>query len=148
MFATDRQHHRQTFITAWAKAQAGQPLEPVEAQIVEVVRRHPEYHSLLTEDAQVLERDFLPEQGQSNPFLHLALHIAINDQLTTDQPPGVRRQYADLLKSTGDPHEAEHLIMECLAEAIWTVQRHGTMFDPGAYLTCIKRAGKRWRRRP
>jgi hypothetical protein len=146
MFSSERQQHRQTFITAWAKARAEQPLEPVEAQIVAVVRQHPEYQGFLNDDEEVLQRDFSLDRGESNPFLHMALHIAILDQLATDQPLGVRRCYADLLRSTGDPHEAEHLIMECLAETIWEIQHNGTSFDPRAYLKCIKRANKRWRR--
>jgi hypothetical protein len=142
MFSNDRQSHRRTFIAAWEKAQAGQRLEPVEAQIVQVLRHHPEYHALMTDAEAVLDRDFLPEQGESNPFLHMGLHIAILDQLSIDQPAGIRQLYSNLVRATGDPHEAEHQIMECLAEALWTLQRNQAPFDDTAYLDCIRRAGR------
>ncbi|QVL48106.1 MAG: DUF1841 family protein [Thiocapsa sp.] len=140
MFANDRESHRRTFITAWEKAQAGQPLEPVEAQIVEVLRRHPEYHRLMTDSETTLERDYLPEHGKSNPFLHMGLHIAILEQLSVDQPAGIRGLYSRLMQTTGDPHETEHRIMECLAEALWTLQRSQAPFDAASYLECVERA--------
>jgi hypothetical protein len=141
MFSNDRQSHRRTFITAWKKAQAGQPLEPVEAQIIQILRQHPEYHALMSDAEGVLDQDFEPESGQSNPFLHMGLHIAVLDQLSIDQPAGIRTLYQRLSERTGDPHEAEHRIMECLAEALWTLQRNGTSFDARTYLDCIKGAG-------
>jgi hypothetical protein len=141
MFSNDRQSHRRMFITAWEKAQAGEPLEPVEAQIVQILRQHPEYHGLMSDTETALERDFPPEQGESNPFLHMGLHIAILDQLSVDQPAGIRGLYLQLARTLGDPHEAEHRIMECLAEALWTLQRTQAPFDDAGYLACIKRAG-------
>lgn len=141
MFSNDRQSHRRIFVAAWEKARTGQPLEPIEAQIVQILRQHPEYHALMSDAQTALEQDFLPEQGQSNPFLHLGLHIAVLDQLSIDQPAGIRRLYQDLLAKTGDPHETEHSIMECLGEALWTLQRNQAPFDEQTYLDCIKRAG-------
>jgi hypothetical protein len=141
MFSNDRQSHRRIFITAWEKARAGKPLEPVEAQIVQILRQHPEYQAFISDAEAALEQDFLPEQGESNPFLHMGLHIAILDQLSIDQPAGIRRLYQHLLEKTGDAHEAEHRIMDCLAEAIWTLQRNQAPFDERGYLDCINRAG-------
>lgn len=141
MFSNDRRSHRRTFIDAWAKAQARQPLEPVEAQIVQVLGEHPEYHALMLDAEDALDRDFLPEQGESNPFLHMALHLTILEQVGIDQPAGIRLLYRKLVKATGDAHEAEHRIMECLAEALWRLQRNQTPFDERAYLECVKRAG-------
>jgi hypothetical protein len=145
MFSNDRQSHRLTFIAAWAKAQAGKPLEPVEAQIVQILRQHPEYQGLIADGEAALDRDFLPEQGESNPFLHMGLHIVILDQLSIDQPVGIREIYRQLLEKTGDRHEAEHRIMDCLAQALWTLQRNQTTFDEKQYLDCIARvaAGNR-----
>lgn len=139
MFSNDRDSHRRIFITAWEKARAGHPLEPVEAQIAEIMRQHPEYHAFIEDTERALGRDFPPEQGETNPFLHMGLHLGVLDQLSIDQPPGIRRAYRELLEVTGDPHEAEHRIMDCLAEAIWTSQRHGTLFDATAYLDCVER---------
>jgi hypothetical protein len=143
MFANDRESHRRTFITAWEKARAGEPLEPVEAQIVQVLREHPEYHRLMTATETTLERDYLPEYGESNPFLHMGLHLAVLEQLSIDQPAGIRRLYGRIMLVTADPHETEHRIMECLAEALWTLQRKQAAFDAASYLKCVERAAGR-----
>lgn len=140
MFSADRSAYRRAFVAAWGKASTRQPLEPMEAQIVQVARMHPEYHPLLEGGEQALERDFQPEQGESNPFLHMALHIAILEQLSIDRPEGVRALYQRLVRAKGDAHAAEHVIMECLAEMLWTLQREQGIFDETAYFTCIERA--------
>ena len=141
MFSTDRQTHRHTFIAAWAKAQAGQPLAPVEAQIVQIARLHPEYQRYLEHPDQSLDRDFSPDAGEVNPFLHMGLHLAIQDQLSIDQPTGIRRLYQRLAATHGDAHTAEHRLMECLAAALWRAQREHRPFNTKAYLKCIKRTG-------
>lgn len=142
MFSQDRDQLRQTYLTAWQKARTGAPLGHVERQIVEVAEQHPEYHRLLEQGETVLGREWLPEGGESNPFLHMALHIALQEQITTDQPPGIRRLYQGMISHClGDVHEAEHRILECLAEEVWKVQRHGREFSPKTYLKCIKRRG-------
>jgi len=141
MFSGDRKTHRQTFIDAWTKSRSGQLLEPVEAQIVQILQMHPEYQKQLEDADAVLDRDWLPEQGETNPFLHLGLHIAILEQLSIDRPAGIRKLHQNLVATTGDVHEAEHRILECLAEALWRVQHDGKPFNDKAYLKCIKRAG-------
>ena len=141
MFQSDRQTHRRAFIDAWAKAAADRPLEPVEAQIVQIARMHPEYADYLTDADEILDQDFLPEAGQTNPFLHMGLHIVILEQLSIDQPAGIRRLHQNLVRATGDVHEADHRLMECLAEALWRLQHDRKPFNDKAYLKCIKRAG-------
>jgi hypothetical protein len=121
---------------------------PVEQQIVAVARQHPEYHGILDAGPDALDRDWLPEGGETNPFLHLALHISMLDQVLTDRPPGIRKLYERLIRDClGDVHEAEHRIMDCLAEEIWHTQRYGEQRDPKHYLKCIKRRGGGSRRR-
>lgn len=141
MFSQDRHSYRQAFMTAWVKSQSGEALEPLEAQIVEILRLHPEYQDLLEEPDATLDRDWLPEQGETNPFLHLGLHLAILEQLTIDRPAGIRKLHRNLATATGDVHEADHRVMACLSEALWRVQHDGKPFDEKAYLKCLKRAG-------
>ncbi len=142
MFTQDRSQLRSVYLEAWRKAREGLPLAPIEQQVVDVARRHPEYHALLEAGEAGLQRDYLPEQGETNPFLHLALHIAILEQLSTDRPAGMRKLYQQLvLSNAGDTHEAEHTIMECLAEAIWRLQRDDKPFDEKAYVKCIRKRG-------
>ncbi|QGU32401.1 DUF1841 family protein [Thermochromatium tepidum] len=137
MFSTDRQTHRRIFLEAWRKAKAQAPLGPIESQIVELMRRHPEYWPFLEDGTRALDQDFPPELGQTNPFLHLGLHLAILEQLSIDQPRGIRERYQRLLTHLGDPHQVEHAIMECLAESLWRVQHQRLPFDEAGYLDCI-----------
>lgn len=138
MFGEDRNQLRQMFFSAWHKHQAGSPVEPLEAQLVEIILRHPEYHALLADEEANLERDYSPELGETNPFLHMAMHLALQEQVSTDRPAGITQLYTDLVQGSPDPHEAEHGMMTCLAEMIWQVQRYGTPPDEAAYLDCIR----------
>jgi hypothetical protein len=142
MFSQDRNQLRQAYLSAWRKACDGEPLQPVEQQIAEVARLHPEYQPLLEQDEIALGREWRPEGGETNPFLHMGLHIALREQLSIDQPAGIRQCYQAMLAHChGDQHAAEHRIIECLAEALWKVQRDRQIFNPKAYLKCIKRRG-------
>jgi hypothetical protein len=128
---------RRFFFEAWRKYRGNQPLEPLEAQIVHVIAIHPEYHGIV-EDADNLERDYTPEEGETNPFMHMGMHLALRDQSMTDQPAGVRDLYLTLMQKFGGDHEAEHQMMECLGEMLWTAQRSGSEPDADAYLECLK----------
>jgi hypothetical protein len=138
LFSNDRTTLRRTFQTAWRKRREGLPLEPLEAIIADVVALHPEYHRWI-ESEDALDRDWLPENGETNPFLHLGMHIAIHEQLTTDRPAGIAEAYRAALARTGDRHTVEHRFMECLGEALWQAQRNGTNPDEAAYLRCLRR---------
>jgi hypothetical protein len=114
-------------------------MEPVETQVADVIELHPEYHAALEGSDDVLARDYTPEGGQSNPFLHMGLHLAVRDQIATDRPPGIRQAFEALARHKGSAHEAEHSIIECLAEAIWEAQRAGRPPDEQAYLLRVRR---------
>ena len=133
---------RRAYVEAWSKSRAGQPLEPLERLIAEIIAEHPEYHDPL-ESPDALAREFPPEAGRSNPFLHMGLHVAIREQLATDRPPGVRGLYAALLPRFSDAHRLEHALMECLAETLWDAQRAGTAPDEGRYLARVRRLTER-----
>jgi hypothetical protein len=139
MFTQDRDRMRRYFLDVWRKARQGASLEPLEQQIAGIVRAHPEYHALLGDGGNALTREFLPGDGQANPFLHLSLHLAVLEQVGTDRPAGIRAIYQRLVSRTGDPHEAEHRIMDCLAESIWEAQRAGRAPDETAYMACLQR---------
>jgi len=125
------------YIDAWTKSTAGEILSPLEAQIVAVINDHPEYQSMLTEDN--LDRSFSPESGQTNPFLHMGLHLAIREQVATDRPPGINALLAQLRTKLGDDHAAEHLALECLAETLWEAQSNNALPDEAAYLQRLRR---------
>jgi hypothetical protein len=138
MFGNDRTAMRRVFTEAWRKQQEGLPLEPLEQLIAGIVRQHPEYHPLIEDPDAALARDFTPEQGHTNPFLHLGMHIGLKEQVSSDRPAGISELYRRLCSKTGDAHEAEHQMMECLGRMLWEAQRAGTTPDETAYLACIR----------
>lgn len=143
MFGQDRNQLRQMFFTAWHKHQSGEPTEPLEGLIVQIIEQHPEYHSVLKDEQAALDRDYTPEMGETNPFLHMAMHIAIREQVATQRPAGIAKLYSDLLNKYPDSHEVEHQMMECLGEMIWQSQRNNTMPDEVAYLDCLRERTQR-----
>src|SRR4029077_2603928 len=100
---------------------------------------HPEYQAILDHVEKYRDRDYLPEFGETNPFLHMSMHLAINEQLSIDQPPGIRSSFEALRAKHGDAHDALHQVMDCLAEMVWQAQRPGTAPDGALYLDCLKR---------
>ena len=138
LYGSNRGDLRRAYVDAWSKSCAGQPLEPLERLLAEVVAEHPEYHAALG-SPDALAHEFPPEAGRTNPFLHLGLHVAIREQLATDRPPGLRGLYAALLPRFADVHELEHTLMERLAETLWDAQRAGTAPDDARYLARVRR---------
>ena len=134
-----RDQLRAVYIDAWRKRRAGLPMEPLEMQVADVIELHPEYHASLAAGGEVVDRDYTPEGGQSNPFLHMGLHLAVRDQLATDRPPGIRRAFEDVVRRMGDSHEAEHRMIDCLAETLWEAQRSGLPPDEQTYLERVRR---------
>ncbi len=138
MFTNDRTKMRKVFTDAWRKHQDKQPMEPLEQVIANILEQHPEYHQLMKDPQAALDKDFTPEGGQSNPFLHMSMHIAIQEQLSTNRPAGITGLYQQMMLQIGDPHEAEHQIMECLGQMLWEAQRENRMPDETAYLASLK----------
>lgn len=138
MFPQDRSQLRQMFFDAWQKHTRKQPMEPLEQLIAKIVEQHPEYHKVLNNRDSNLDKDFTPEMGQTNPFLHMAMHISIQEQLGTQRPTGVIELYQALLAQFSDAHEVEHQMMECLGKMIWQAQRDNTMPNDETYLKCLK----------
>ncbi|PQJ96504.1 DUF1841 family protein [Chromatium okenii] len=143
MLSSDRSSQRRVFIDTWQRAQAGLPLEPLQMQIFDILRQHPEYQSFMNMNDDALAQDFSPELGMTNPFLHMGLHLAIREQIGIDQPVGIRSLHHKLLRRLRNPHETEHRMMDCLAEGIWTLQRNQQPFSETDYLNCIKQAQKK-----
>ena len=137
LFGSDRDDLRRAYVDAWSQSRAGRPLEPLQRLLAEVIAEHPEYHPVL-ESPDALTREFAPESGRSNPFLHMGLHVAIREQLATNRPPGMRALYTKLLPRFGDAHQLEHAMIECLAETLWEAQREGTAPDETRYLDCVR----------
>jgi hypothetical protein len=134
--SASRDKLRQAYAEAWNKHCAGSLLTPLEAIIVDVIGWHPEYQFAVSESGAALE--FEPWAGEGNapenPFLHMALHIAVREQLSIDRPPGVRDIHRRLEARYGDRHRADHMMMEALAETLWNAQRTGLPPDEAVYI--------------
>ena len=139
MFAPSRDEARRFLIEAWRKHRAGEPMSALERTASQSIALHPEYHRMLETPDAYVDRDYRPEQGDVNPFLHLSLHLAVAEQLAIDQPRGIVAQYERLRDSHGDAHAALHALVECLGETIWQAQRTGTGPDAALYLACLER---------
>jgi len=138
LFSHDRNQLRRFYVESWRKARQGLPLEPLERLVAEVVAEHPEYHALLESEERALGREFLPEHGETNPFMHMGLHIAIREQVASNRPQGIAALYRRFCKALGSKMDAEHLMMDALAESLWLAQRQGTPPDEAAYLAQLK----------
>ena len=139
MFVESRDESRQFFIQTWQKMTAKQALEPLEALIAQIIVEHPEYHAVLSAPGQTLDDEYLSEDGRSNPFLHMGLHVALQEQLQSDRPPGIVALYEKLLQRWNhDVHDTEHKMMECLAAALWQAGRSGSVPDERRYLECLR----------
>ena len=137
IFGQDRNELRQMYADAWKKRCDEIPLSPLEAQIAAVVAEHPEYHDAVT--GEDLDREYTPEGGRTNPFLHMGLHLGIREQVATNRPAGIRSVYEQLANRLGDAHEAEHRMIDCLAEAMWTAQRENRPPDELQYLESLRK---------
>lgn len=135
MFNPSREQARRFLVDAWAKYARSEPLTPLEQMAVEIIAAHPEYHRYFEHSERDLERDWRPEGGETNPFLHVSLHLAIAEQLAIDQPPGIRALHDALAAQyEGDTHRARHDLLEALGETLWQAQRTGTAPDGALYL--------------
>ena len=137
LFNPTRDQVRTFFIDAWRKEREGLPQTPLEMQASTFVKWHPEYHALL-EAPDALTREWTPADGETNPFLHLSMHLAIYEQLQIDQPPGLREAFTKLCDKHGNQHDAFHDVLDCLGETMWKAQREGLPPDSAAYVECVR----------
>ena len=137
MFGSDRDELRQMYVDAWRKYRAGELMSPLESQIAQVIQDHPEYQPVMT--AEMLDESYTPEGGQTNPFLHMGLHLALREQLATNRPAGIADVFDSLQNKIGDRHTAEHQALDCLAETLWVAQNNNTAPDEQAYLDSLRR---------
>jgi len=139
MFNPSRDEARAFLVEAWSKYRTQQPLSALERIAAGLIAMHSEYHATFENPDRYAERDYAPETGDVNPFLHVSLHLAVAEQLAIDQPPGIRAHFERLRAARGDEHAALHAVLECLGEVIWSAQRQRTSPDAALYLDCLAR---------
>lgn len=132
IFGQDRNELRKMYAEAWKKHCDKTPLSPLEAQITSVIEWHPEYHDVISGDD--LGKDYTPDGGKTNPFLHMGLHLGIREQVATNRPTGIASILTTLTAKLGDAHAAEHQMIDCLAETLWEAQSQNSAPDEQKYL--------------
>lgn len=137
MFNPSRDEARNFLFETWRKRRAGELLTPLEDLTAQLIEKHSEYHDLLAQPERHLDKDYTPESGATNPFLHLMMHLSIEEQISIDQPFGLRAHFMRLTHKFESEHDAQHQMMECLSEMIWQAQRHGSQPDAAVYLSCL-----------
>jgi len=138
LFNPTRDEVRAFFFDAWHKFKVQQPLSDLEKLGVSVMHMHPEYHAILNAPEQYKEQAYFPEMGETNPFLHMSLHLSILEQISINQPIGIASIYQTLKQNLQDEHDAQHVILECLGETIWLAQRNQTPLDAEHYLALMR----------
>lgn len=134
-----RDEARNFLFESWRKHKAGELLTPLEDLAVQLIAKHPEYHTVLEKPEQYQDKDYLPEQGATNPFLHLMMHLTIEEQISIDQPHGIRAHFTRLTQQFESEHDAQHRMMECLSEMIWQAQRNNTQPNATIYFACLEK---------
>jgi hypothetical protein len=137
LYNPSRDQARQFLFDAWAKFKQNSPLTDLEKIAVEVMQMHPEYHVVLESPERYMTQQYFPEMGETNPFLHLSLHLSIIEQVSINQPIGISKVYATLCDKHNDKHLAQHDLLECLAETIWQAQRNNSPLDSAHYLNLL-----------
>lgn len=137
MYSNDRVQLRRVYAEAWRKSHANQPLSPLETLMVLVIQDHPEYQRYFSAETH-LDTDFLPESGETNPFLHISLHMAIREQVSMDKPKGIQALYEHLCHLFQEGHRAEHILMDHLAELVWRSSRGQAQPSDAAYIETLK----------
>ena len=139
MFNPTRDQARQFLFEAWGKRRAGELLTLLEDLTTQLIDKHPEYHELLAAPERNQDKDYAPDSTEINPFLHIMMHLSIEEQISIGQPYGIREQFARLTQKYQSEHEAQHAMMDCLGEMIWQAQRNKTEPDAAIYISCLEK---------
>lgn len=143
MFQPSQLDVRRFFCATYARQRQGLPLEPLQAMAARWIDQHPEYHAELGDEAAALAAVYSVEDGRTNPFLHLSMHLSIDEQMAIDQPTGIRQAVELLAARRGSLHAAQHEVMDCLGQMLWESQRSGRPPDGQAYLEAVRRRATR-----
>ena len=143
MFSPSQNDVRQFFCSARRKQLDGAPLTPIEALAADWIGEHPEYHGDLADPDAALSAIYTVEDGRTNPFLHLSMHLSISEQVAIDQPRGIKQAFELLRARLGSAHRAQHEVMECLGDMLWQSQKSGLPPDGERYIECVRRRATR-----
>jgi hypothetical protein len=139
MFSPSQHDVRSFFVGAARKRADGLPLTPLETIAADWIEGHPEYAGDVADETAALAATYPAADGRENPFLHLSMHLSISEQVSIDQPAGIRQAFLLLAAKLGSQHAAQHEVMECLGRMLWESQRSGLPPDGDSYVDCVRR---------
>ncbi len=137
LYTSERDKLRQFYVDTWKKARLSLPMDPMETMVARVIEQHPEYHAMLT-NGKHLGNEYKPEDGETNPFLHMGMHLGLQEQVSMDRPQGIQQVYQQLGQKLGNVHDTEHAMIECLAESLWSAQQNNEEPDEQTYLNNLQ----------
>ena len=143
MFNPSQDDVRRFFCSAFAKAQTNSSQDAIETIANQWMSEHPEYHTDLQDADAAAARVYDGGDGQTNPFLHLSMHLSITEQCSIDQPKGIRQAVELLTARRSDLHLAHHEVMEELGTMLWEAQRAGKPPDGQAYIDRVQQRATR-----
>lgn len=139
LYNPSKEQVREFFCQTWQKHLSNNVLTPLESIAARWMVEHPEYHSLLEDIEGAKLKDFTVENGQTNPFLHLSMHLSMTEMVQVDQPQGIHFIHNELIMKFSSEHEAQHQMMECLGQVLWESSRSGLPPDMNNYLEQLKK---------
>jgi len=143
MFSPSQADVRRFFCSVYAKARAGAALEAIETIASQWMDEHPEYTQDFSDVDAALASMAEVQEGRTNPFLHLSMHLSISEQCSIDQPRGIRQAIELLTHRRNSLHLAHHEAMECLGKMLWESQQAGRPPQGDAYIACVQRQATR-----
>lgn len=135
-----RSLNRQYMYEIWQHAKANDldQLSEEEQQIGKLMLEHEEYHNQF-EFADALEDyQFDPESGV-NPFLHISIHVIVENQLKSKQPIEAYQFYNSIRRKKVSHHETIHLIGNIFAPLMFQVLKRKEPFDNELYQQLLKK---------
>ena len=143
MFSPSQADVRRFFCSVYAKARAGSALEAIETIASQWMDEHPEYAQDFADVDAALASMGEVQEGRTNPFLHLSMHLSISEQCSIDQPRGIRQAIELLTHKRDSLHQAHHEAMDCLGQMLWESQQAGRPPEGEAYIACVQRQATR-----
>ena len=123
MYDVNTHEVRRFFAHVWRQRLTPLQLDGLQQKALRIIEAHPEYARYLENIEDYLDKTWTPEDGETNPFLHMSLHLSLQEQAAIDQPPGIRAIHGQLCaRYGGDWIRAEHDMMDALAETISAAQ--------------------------
>jgi hypothetical protein len=135
-----RESNRQRLHEVWVAAKAGRPLAGEEAAYAKAMLDHPEYHNAWEFADQVGAAEYVVDGA--NPFLHITVHVIIENQLAQGDPPEVAKTLERLLGQGMGRHGAIHAIAAAFMEVAFPAFQGREPFNTKRYIKKVRRLGR------